>query len=389
MSSVHLLTAACLASLPIALIAQAPLSLGNPDAEFKEAFTQVGTVRELSNGRVLVVDTRDKTVQLIDFKSGVATKVGRVGAGPGEYGSPARIIALAGDTSAIYDPPNSRYLLIMPEGTPGATFRIDDAANSAFGGRGSVPRATDARGRIFFEGSPFNVTPGGGLEPADSAPVMRYDRQTRKLDTLAWVRLADGNARVVGRPQGGLTFTVGGRAFPARDDWAAMPDGGVAIARVGDYHVDRYSPIGALRAGPPVKVNPISVTEAEKEVWREQRRSAVGQVQGRGGGPPPGTPPPRPPEPMFPAFLPPFVSGATLPRPNGELWVLRSRKASDPIPMYDVFNAGGVMIGRVALPAKSRLVGFGNGMVYVVRRDADDLEYLQRYRLAHDARLGE
>jgi hypothetical protein len=37
--------------------------------------------------------------------------------------------------------------------------------------------------------------------------------------------------------------------------------------------------------------------------------------------------------------------------------------------------------GRVALPPKTRLVGFGNGTLYLVRRDDDDLEYLQRYRL--------
>jgi hypothetical protein len=29
----------------------------------------------------------------------------------------------------------------------------------------------------------------------------------------------------------------------------------------------------------------------------------------------------------------------------------------------------------------ARLIGFGSNAVYVVRRDADDLEYLQRYAL--------
>ena len=89
----------------------------------------------------------------------------------------------------------------------------------------------------------------------------------------------------------------------------------------------------------------------------------------------------------FPAFMPPFVWWETLARPNGELWVLRSRKASENA-IYDVFNAAGTMIGRVSLPSKTRLVGFGNGTIYVVRRDDDDLEYLQRYKLPHDATFG-
>ena len=49
--------------------------------------------------------------------------------------------------------------------------------------------------------------------------------------------------------------------------------------------------------------------------------------------------------------------------------------------MYDVFGPAATIIARVALPPKTRLIGFGNGTVYLVRRDADDLEYLQRYRL--------
>ena len=380
-SPILLTVVACLASLPTALLAQAPISLTKSDAEFNQPFTQVGSLRELRDGRVLVVDTRDQTVQLVDFKAGFAKNVGRRGSGPREYGYAARIIALPGDTSAIYDPSNSRYLLITPAGEPAATFRIDEAGGG-FGGRGSIPRGTDLRGRIFFEGSAFNATSGGGLEPADSAPVMRYDRPTATIDTVAWVSLAEGNARVAGRPEGGLTFTVGGRAFPARDDWGAMPDGGVAVARVGDYHIDQYSPTGVRRVGPPVKVNPVPVTEAEKEAWREERRNLAGPVQGRGGTPPRGRPPVRRPDPDFPAFLPPFVAGATLGRGNGELWVLRSRKANDPIPVYDVFNSTGSMIGRVVLAPKSRVVGFGNDAVYVVRRDDDDLEYLQRHKLA-------
>jgi hypothetical protein len=329
---------------------------------------------------VLVVDPRDRTVQLIDFQSGTATKVGRLGAGPGEYGFPGRIIALPADTSAIFDPSNARYLLITPDGKPDALFRLDEAVANSLGGRGSVPRATDARGRIFFEGSPYTSTPGVGITPVDSAPVMRYDRLTRKLDTLAYVHLEKNNVRVSDRQGTGLSITVGATAFPARDDWGPLPDGGVAIARASDYHVDRYSPSGVRTSGPPVKVDPVRVTEAEKDAWREERRAKIMPRQSKGGGTP-SMPPLTDPE--FPAVMPPFVWWETLARPNGELWVLRSRKAGEHA-IYDVFNAVGAMIGRAALPAKTRLAGFGNGTIYVVRRDDDDLEYLQRYKLPNN-----
>ena len=66
--------------------------------------------------------------------------------------------------------------------------------------------------------------------------------------------------------------------------------------------------------------------------------------------------------------------------PNGEVWVLCSHGARDS-PVYDGFTAPGVLIARVALPANTRLVGFGNSFAYLVRRDEDDLEHLQRYKL--------
>ena len=79
--------------------------------------------------------------------------------------------------------------------------------------------------------------------------------------------------------------------------------------------------------------------------------------------------------------MPPFVASATVSRPNGEIWVLRSHRSID-APIYDVFGATNSLIRRVALPgANVRLVGFGNNVVFIVRRDADDLEYLQRYKL--------
>ena len=364
----------CLVS-PMSVTAQQATSLGEPDAEFAEPFTQIRNIRELRDGRVLVVDPRDRIVQLIDFRTGTATKVGRTGAGPGEFGLPDRIIALPGDSSAIFDPDNSRYLIIAPDGKTGATFRVDDAG-VRMGGRGAAPRGTDTRGRIFIEGSAFVATAGGGIAPGDSAPVLRLDRATKRLDTLAYVQLARGNSRGSGGPNGVMMMT-GLKAFPSRDDWTPLPDGGVGIARVHDYHIERYSASGTRTAGPPVTWTSIPVTDAEKEAWRAARRGLP--AAGRGGAIPKNLPPP--PQSEFPAVMPPFVAAAMVARANGEMWVLRSHKSTD-APIYDVFGPTGSMVRRVAMPAPtSRLVGFGVNSVYVVRRDADDLEHLQRYRL--------
>ena len=76
-----------LAALPLAVAAQgAPRALPAPNATFDEPFSQIAGLRELANGKVIVADGRDKVVALVDFAANSATKIGREGSGPAEFG---------------------------------------------------------------------------------------------------------------------------------------------------------------------------------------------------------------------------------------------------------------------------------------------------------------
>ncbi len=44
-------------------------SLGKPDAEFTSPFTDVTSIRELRDGRVIASDRRERVVQRIDFST--------------------------------------------------------------------------------------------------------------------------------------------------------------------------------------------------------------------------------------------------------------------------------------------------------------------------------
>jgi hypothetical protein len=66
--------------------------------------------------------------------------------------------------------------------------------------------------------------------------------------------------------------------------------------------------------------------------------------------------------------------------PTGEAWVERYVAARTPRE-FDVFGADGKMVRKVVLPAGRRLVGFGKGVVYLKETTADELSYLERYRL--------
>jgi len=368
-------------AVPVLAGAQEPVRLVKPDATFADPFTQVASVRELRDGRVLVLDRRDRIVLLVDFSSGKATAVGREGTGPGEYSQPGRLFPLPADTTAIYDGPARRFVIVQPDGKMGDAFRMD-VATGAGQRQGGVPKWSDAQGHVFTEGSPYVV---GELRAADSTPIMRFARGTGTGDTVAYIHLDKETIRIRNEPGGGVSVSNGVRAFALRDDWVALPDGGVAVVRVADYHVDWFSPSGVRTAGRPVATPHIPITDADKANATKARLAAMRGAMSRSRPGGPGGPPPNAlqnlPELEFPPFKPPFEVGQMHARPNGEVWILRSRPANDQIAVYDVFTRSGGLVRRVAFPRATQLVGFGLASAYAVRFDDDDLQYLERWRL--------
>jgi hypothetical protein len=371
-------------------------TLSKPDAEFAEPFTQLAGVRELRDGRLIVVDPRDKTVQVVDLRANSATKLGREGAGPGEYGIPFRLMALPGDTTAIADMLNNRLLLINPNATVGGFVDLNVPPPS--GGRGdgrgmvmiggNMPTAADAKGRMYYQGQAFRMT-DAGPQSADSVPMIRWDRASGKRDTLAWLKLPEnanqisssggrGNQRVMVRMGGGPPFN-------GADQMIVAPDGRVAIVHHDPYSVDFVSETGQRTRGQPIRYDRQRISEGHKAEWREQQKSATGLMITNDNGRRSATMGPagqqQDPE-VWGDFMPPFLSNAALSFSNdGYLWIRRTGPAGQP-PTYDVIDRAGSVVQRVVLPARARLVGFGNNAVYITRVDQDDLQYLQKHRFA-------
>lgn len=376
--------------LPVLASAQGARQLGKPDAEFSEPFTSVSGIRELKDGRVVAIDSRDKIVQVVDFKAGTGTKVGREGSGPGEYAFPMRLVPLPGDSSGVYDMLNARLLVVLPNGKPGPFVTIEQASSQGPGGGtvrigGSAPRYADASGRLYWTGQPFNAPrPGDTPKGADSVPVLRYDRNSKKTDTLAWTRLAKNNVQTSGSSNN-MSVRIGmANPFQPRDEWAVTPDGRVLVLRAPEYRVEWYGPNGK-GATATIPYPQIKVTEKHKDEWRESRKQQTsimvtmnnGQRSVRTGPPPADAPDPG----NWPEVMPPFLDNSVFVAPNGQVWVNRTRAAGDDSPKFDVIDASGKVSMQVVLPKKTRLVGLGNGTAYVVRTDDDDLQYLQRYRV--------
>jgi hypothetical protein len=89
-------------------------------------------------------------------------------------------------------------------------------------------------------------------------------------------------------------------------------------------------------------------------------------------------PRPDPADMDWPAVKPPFEASQIRFAPDGSLWVQRYVKHGAPT-VVDVFDREGRLVRQVAYPAGRRFLGFGIGVVYLVHKDADDLEWLERY----------
>jgi hypothetical protein len=126
----------------------------------------------------------------------------------------------------------------------------------------------------------------------------------------------------------------------------------------------------------------VPVTQAEKDAWADQMASRgliIQEVNGRRTTTRP--PRPDPDQQEWPEVMPPFLNGSVRVTPEGEVWVRRAAPVKERRATHDVFDSHGRLVRQVILPENRRLVGFGKGVLYAVRVDEDDLEWLERYQM--------
>jgi hypothetical protein len=363
---------------PLTAQQPAPRALTRPEAQFEQSFDAVLTVRELPSGKLLVTDLGPKTVILADFGSGTQATIGRNGQGPGEYQFPGELLPYRNDTTLLIDRVSRRFLTIAADGTLGPTIPFPDAIQGL-----GEPRGTDRQGRIYFQGSPFPGGPGEGTarEIPDTVPVLRWDRTTGRVDTVARVKIAALKMQVSGGPNARMVMMRPQPYAPA-DEWAVAPDGRIAVVRVGDYHVEWLG--NAAVRGPPVGFERIRVGPVDRQAYLDNMRTSRNRITitRGGGGRGPDLKPPELNEADFewPDYKPPFPARAGLMSPEGQLWLARSTPAGDSTPTYDIFDGQGNLTGRVTLPIGRRAAGLGRGTLYAVRTDEDGLQWLERYR---------
>lgn len=349
-------------------------------AAFPEPFSRVVGLRELPDHRVVVADQLGGAVSAVDFATGDLISIGRQGQGPREYGMPGRLYAVGGDTTLMVDFATMRALVLAGDGV------VESVPLTAGTGLPFIPQGVDGRGRLYSGSVLMARSPDTGmLAMGDSLPITRLDPTTDAVDTVAWMGRTAGGGGVSIRTGGGGSVRVGSglQPYAMQDAWTVAPDGRVAIVRAQPYRVE-WVANGKRTAGPEIPYTPVKIGSAEKEEWADGVAGSamtIRTVGGEGGGVRAFRPErPNVDEYEWPPAKPPFVSQSVYVTPEGELWVLTSQRAGAKRQRFDVMDGQGRLVRRVELADGRRLVGFGRGTLYTVRRDADDLEWLERYR---------
>jgi hypothetical protein len=382
-------------------------------------------VNDVPGRRVLLFDPQLSTFKIVaDSTSATANAYGaRSGA----------LVAYRGDSSLFIDPASVSMLVLDPAGEVARVMAIPRAEDAmALGGALLGAPVFDGGTRLIYRGGggalrmmggPGGTTTrivegnrGAGPRPAmpapeipDSAFIVAVDLSTRALDTLGYIRTPKTKFEVKHDENGGVSMQSLVNPLPVVDDWAVLADGTLAFVRGRDYHVDFVARDGSKTSATKIPFNWQRLSDEDKVAFLDSLKAARARLganapvpgapgmggggaaapqvmvfsqtvtggPGGGGGPAPSNRPNvRPTEMQYvpanelPDYKPAFFYGSARADRAGNLWIRTIPTEATPGgPVYDVINGKGELVERVQIPEKRVIVGFGDGVVYMLNQD--------------------
>lgn len=341
----------------------AALRLAPPLDSVAYEFTRVSSVRALSDARLLIVDSRERTLVVEDAASGAVEPLGRTGRGPLEYERPTRLIALPADSTLLLDPGARRWLLLVGPRIVGTLTPSDSVVERT----GTAVFGADRFGHVISTALIDREVVEGDRQ-RDRVAVRRTHRRTAATDTLLVITGNESHVQVE-TISGGVRRSILELALSVPEQVLAFPDGWLAITRQRPYRVEWRSASGDSIIGPALPWTNPRVTPAEIELFRQSLEHQTGRSI------------PAPLTGMaFVDEVPPFPAGALHALPNGQLLIARSRWSGSRGTEYDVVDRRGRLTGHLRLPLNVRIVGVSQQHVFTVALDDDGIERVRRHR---------
>jgi len=273
--------------------------LGPVVAVSKDPMSYIATIRPMSNGSVLALDTRAKRVVLFDSTLAHSAAVVDTTSGTQKaYGAmQGWLFPFTGDSSLFADYASLSFLVLDPAGKVGRVMAAPRGAGGALAylsgtlvdAQGNVVSEQTEAGAERMAGAPpgplvasaRGAGPGGDPAPnvetavRDSEVLVRVNLETRQLVRTVWVQ--DGTTyRAPGGtgPAGNPVMTTLRNPMRLNDLWTLMPDGTIAVIREHDYHIDWVAPDGSLTSSPKIQHQWVHLTDSAKSAILDSARAA-------------------------------------------------------------------------------------------------------------------
>jgi hypothetical protein len=327
-------------------------ALPAPNGRLNVEFSDLTTIRELADGRVLLFDRKEERLVVGDFPSGSVYDVARKGQGPAEFEFIATFLALAGDTTIAADQ-TRRWLILVGDSVVRKVLPEHSALQRAL-----QPLGADKNARILSQD--FRGSMGG---PAESTLAVLVHRVSGDADTIARMAVEGRRGPISSVTTPGLGRGIRVRRIPltSSEKPQLFFDGWVAIVRLDPYRVDWRAPDGRWTLGKPLPVRSVRMTGAEKAAYIARNSWSRNATD-------------------WPDELPPFENPVTLlASPDGRVLVKRLPTLAEPATRYDVIDRAGKRVTQLVLPGNEHIIGFGATSVYVVVTDDDGIQRLRRH----------
>lgn len=348
-----------------------------PGADDTTLFTDISEFDVDRSGRFWVYDRPSNSIFLFGSDGALVRRIGRQGAGPGEFNSNNGMVALGDTGLAIWDARNARVSLLDDTGsfrtswpTP-AGFFTSNGLYTDHSGRLYLRRAVTARreGEIMGRMGLVGLVEGGRLVDSLLPPDLPVQREV-------YVASREGS-----------TSSTSSEHAPGYY-WAWHPDSYFVVGHGGRFEIvlarPGGKPIVIRREAPPI---PVPAEERDQErarlIWQLRQTDPGWSWSG----------------PALPEFKAPLdglfvsrdgriwarVAAPSEPVPDTELPVRRD--STMPIvryrtpPVYEVFAADGRFLGRVVFPSRVTLVEADGDQVWARGLGEDDLPAVVRYRI--------
>jgi hypothetical protein len=333
------------------------LRLGAANSILEERFLGVGRVRELADGRLLLVQPGNEPKLIVaDFATGAVELIGRTGRGPGEYERASGLFALGGDSTLMIGG-FTRWLLLVGSRIVLTTPPTDRAVLAS-----AIPRGADRFGLV--------LTSLRGSSASDDSARMALMRRSdgRVVSELMLSVRGEPGYPPPSKRDGNRHINYIGPWFTSEQAYL-FTDGWLAVVRVQPYRIEWRAPGGTWTRGAPLPVPIIPVDGREKRGYMERlaRNSDTPRLS-------PDT------YPLWPKQVPPYAYlGTLLGTPDGKLLVPRTPTVDRPETWYDRIDRAGHLDGQLALKANERIVGFGAKSVYVAVEDEEGFFRIRRH----------